>query len=86
MLAGIVDCVRQQSQETGSLDRLNDPGLLLSRSTGAAGRVDLPNGIEKLRQYVEAFVVNLLELELGGELFSSGPAGELSSIRPADGA
>ena len=73
-LAGIVDGVGQQSQKTGPLDGLDNPGLLLPRSSGAPRSVDLPDGIQEARQHVEALVVDLLELELGGEFLATGPS------------
>ena len=73
-LTRIVDGVRQQPQKPGPLDGLDDSGLLLSRGSCAARGVYLADGIEKARQHVEALVVDLLELELRGELFSGRPA------------
>ena len=74
LLTGVVDSVGQQSQKTGPLDGLDNPGLLLPRSSSAPRCVDLPDGIQEARQHVEALVVDLLELELGGEFFATGPS------------
>ena len=63
------------------IDSKNGSHLLLTGTfysqnwiTSQLRPLTLADGIEKARQHIEAFVVDLLELELCGELFSGRPA------------
>ena len=68
LLSCVVFSVWQKGEKTGSLDGVDDAGLLLARRPRATGGFDFTGGRQKFRQHIEAFIVDFFKLELGYDL------------------
>ena len=81
--AGIVEGVRQQSEESSSLDRLHDPRLLLAVGSGSARGVYLTDRVQVADEDVQPLVIDLFNLQLCRELFAVEPCDDILSCIPA---
>ena len=78
LLSCVVFSVWQKGEIAGSLDGADDAGLLLARRPRATSGFDFTGGRQKLRQHIEAFIVDLFKLELGYDLSAV-------ALKPVDG-
>ena len=84
-LSLIVAGVWQQTKKAGSFYRLHDSILLFARCTGTPRCVDLAGGRQEAGQYIEAFVVDVFDLQLCDEFLATATLstdGELLLEKP----
>ena len=86
-LSLIVPGVRQQTKKAGPFYRLDYSILLFARGTCTPCRVDLASGRQEAGQYIQAFIVDVLELQLCDEFLATATLstdGELLLEKPVE--